>query len=163
SQLEPIADVNIEVGALSKSNYMYSLPGIIPAANISRLETSLARVPHVFFTLRDDPQKPLVWLLGPRSNSDVIDRAARSAYLSPVALPEEFEGTPAQVTKSLAKAIDESKKKIAELEAALARLAKTHETELRKLLWDVHVSRLTADAMARFGQLRHTYVVVGWV
>jgi len=30
-------------------------------------------------------------------------------------------------------------------------------------LWEVHVSRLIADAIARFGQLRHTYVVVGWV
>jgi len=34
---------------------------------------------------------------------------------------------------------------------------------LYKLLWDVHVSRMIADAIARFGQLRHTYVVVGWV
>jgi V/A-type H+-transporting ATPase subunit I len=31
------------------------------------------------------------------------------------------------------------------------------------LLEDIHVSRLIADAIARFGQLRHTYVVVGWV
>ncbi len=162
-QLAPIADVNIEVGALQKSRYLYSLPGTLPAANVSRLETSLARVPHAFFTLRDDPQKPLVWLLGPRSVSDVIDRAARSAYLSPVSLPSEFEGTPAEVTKALTKAIDESKKKIADLEGELRKLAQTHQNELRSLLWDVHISRVTADAMARFGQLRHTYVVVGWV
>ncbi len=162
-QLAPIADVNIEVGALQKSRYLYSLPGIIPAANVSRLETSLGRVPHAFFTLRDDPQKPLVWLLGPRSHSDVIDRAARSAYLAPLSLPEEFEGTPAEVTKALTKAIEESKKKIEVLEGELRKLGQAHESELRSLLWDVHISRLTADAMARFGQLRHTYVVVGWV
>jgi V/A-type H+-transporting ATPase subunit I len=162
-QLQPIADVDIEVGALQKSRYLYSLPGILPAANVSRLETSLARVPHAFFTLRDDPQKPLVWLLGPRSHSDVIDRAARSAYLTPLSLPEEFEGTPAEVTKALTRAIEESKKKIEALEGELRKLAQTRQSELRGLLGDVHVSRLTADAMARFGQLRHTYVVVGWV
>ena len=162
-QLQPIADVDIEVGALQKSKYLYSLPGILPAANVSRLETSLGRVPHAFFILREDPQKPLVWLLGPRSHSDVIDRATRSAYLSPLALPEEFEGTPAQVTKALTKAIAESKKKIEDLEQELRKLAQTHQGELRGLLWDVHISRVTADAMARFGQLRHTYVVVGWV
>jgi V/A-type H+-transporting ATPase subunit I len=130
---------------------------------VSRLESSLGRVPHAFFTLREDPQKPLVWLLGPRSHSDVIDRAARSAYLTPLSLPEEFEGTPAEVTKSLTKAIEESKRKIEALEGELGKLARTHQAELRSLLWDVHISRLTADAMARFGQLRHTYVVVGWV
>jgi len=48
-QLEPIADVNVEVGALNKSAFMYSILGIVPAANISRLRTSLLRVPHVFF------------------------------------------------------------------------------------------------------------------
>ena len=162
-QLQPIADVDIEVGALQKSRYLYSLPGTIPAANVSRLETSLGRVPHVFFTLRQDPQKPLVWLLGPRSHSDVIDRAARSAYLSPLSLPEEFEGTPAEVTKTLTREIEESKKKLKDLENTLQKSAQAHQSELRNLLWDVHISRLTADAMARFGQLRHTYVVVGWV
>ena len=113
--------------------------------------------------MREDPKRPVVWLLGPRSNSDVIDRAAKSAYLNPLTLPEEFEGTPAEITVSLRKAIETSKQKISELNAALAQLANTHKAELQKLLWDVHVSRLIADAIARFGQLRHTYVVVGWV
>jgi len=162
-QLEPIADANANVGALRKSTYMHSVLGILPAENVSRLETSLSRVPHAFFTLREDPKKPVVWILGPRSNADVIDRAVKSAYLNPLTLPEEFEGTPAEITQSLRKAIEASKQKISELNAALARLAETHKQELYGLLWDVHVTRMIADAIARFGQLRHTYVVVGWV
>jgi V/A-type H+/Na+-transporting ATPase subunit I len=120
-------------------------------------------VPHAFFTLREDPKRPVVWILGPRSNSDVIDRAVKSAYLNPLTLPEEFEGTPAQITESIRRAIETSKQKISELNSVLARLADTHKKELLQLLWDVHVSRMIADAIARFGQLRHTYVVVGWV
>ena len=162
-QLEPIADTNVDVGALRKSNYLHSVLGIIPAENVSRLETSLSRVPHAFFTLREDPKKPVVWLLGPRSNSDIIDRAVKSAYLNPLTLPEEFAGTPAEITESIRKAIETSKQKISELDRSLGRLADTHRKELHKLLWEVHVSRLIADAIARFGQLRHTYVVVGWV
>jgi len=162
-QLEPIADLNVEIGALHKSKYLYSVPGIMPADSISRLETSLSRVPHVFLNLRDDPKKPVVWVLGPRSNSDVIDRAVRSAYLNPLTLPEEFDGTPAEITKKISSAIATSKQKISELERALARLADTHKKELYALWGQVHASRVMADAIARFGQLRHTYVVVGWV
>ena len=162
-QLEPIADVNVEVSRLRNSDFLHSILGIIPAANVSRLETSLGRVPHVFFTLRDDSQKPVVWLLGPRSNSDIIDRAAKSAYLNPLILPEEFEGTPAQITDSIQKAINVSREKISELTSKLSRLAGDHQKELHELYWDVHVSRMMADAIVRFGQLRHTYVVVGWV
>src|SRR5512134_268566 len=124
-QLEPIADVNVEVGALRNSHFLHSTLGIIPAANVSRLETSLSRVPHVFFTLREDSQKPVVWLLGPRSNADVIDRAAKSAYLDPLALPEEFSGTPSQITASIRKAIDTSKQKISDLTSRLSKLAGT--------------------------------------
>jgi V/A-type H+/Na+-transporting ATPase subunit I len=162
-QLEPIADLNVEVGALSKSKYLYSVPGIMPADSVSRLETSLQRVPHVFLNLRDDPKKPIVWVLGPRSNSDVIDRAVRSAYLNPLTLPEEFDGTPAEITKQISKAIETSKQKILELEHGLAKLADAHKTELYELWREVHVNRVMADAIGRFGQLRHTFVVVGWV
>lgn len=162
-QLEPIADVNVEVSALRKSNFLHSILGVLPAANVNRLETSLSRVPHVFFTLREDTQRPVVWLLGPRSNSDIIDRAAKSAYLNPLSLPEEFEGTPAVITGSIRKAIEASKQKISELEANLRNLSGTYRQELNQMLWDVHVSRSMADAIVRFGQLRHTYVVVGWV
>ncbi len=162
-QLEPIADTNFDVGALRKSHYLYSVLGIMPADQVSRLETSLSRVPHTFFTLREDPKKPVVWLLGPRSNSDILDRAVKSAYLNPLTLPEEFEGTPAEISASIRKAIGASKQKISELNSTLTQLGETHKKELLKLLWDVHASRLIADAIARFGQLRHTYVVVGWV
>ena len=162
-QLEPIADVNVEVSGLRNSTHLHSILGILPAANVSRLETSLSRIPHVFFTLREDSQKPVVWLLGPRSNSDIIDRAAKSAYLNPLTLPEEFSGTPAQITASIRQAIETSKRKISDLSSRLTKLAETHRKELRELLWDVHVSRMMADAIVRFGQLRHTYVVVGWV
>ena len=162
-QLEPIADAKVDVGALQKSKFLYSVLGMIPAENVSRLETSLSRVPHAFFTLREDPKRPVVWLMGPRSNSDVIDRAVKSAYLNPLSLPEEYEGTPAEITASIRKAIESTNQKISELNASLTRLAGSHKQELQKLLWDVHVSRLIADAIARYGQLRHTYVIVGWV
>jgi V/A-type H+/Na+-transporting ATPase subunit I len=162
-QLEPIADVKVEVGTLRNSAYMHSILGILPAANIGRLQTSLGRVPHVFFTLREDSQKPVVWILGPKSNSDILDRAAKSAYLTPLSLPDEFSGTPDQITAQLKKGIEAATKKIAELEANIGKLAATHKNELQKLLWEVHISRVMADAIVRFGQLRHTYVVVGWV
>ena len=162
-QLEPLTDVNVDVSGLRNSTYLHSILGIIPAANVSRLETSLSRVPHVFFTLREDPQKPVVWLLGPRSNSDIIDRAAKSAYLDPLTLPEEFQGTPAEITASIRKAIEAAQQRISDLSSILANLGDTHKKELNELLWDVHVSRMTADAIVRFGQLRNTYVVVGWV
>jgi V/A-type H+-transporting ATPase subunit I len=162
-QIEPISHINFEVGALKNSTLMHSILGVMPTAQSSRLETSLARVPHVFFELKKDSQKSVVWLLGPKSNFDVLERAAKSAYINPLTLPEEFSGTPEEITAQTRTAIEDSKQKIFAAESQLGKLSGTHNKELQKLWWEVHVSRLMADAIARFGQLRHTYVVVGWV
>ncbi len=75
SQLESIQDVPADFSALRDSKYVYSVLGMIPAANVDRLETSLSRIPHVFLTLRSEPQKKVVWLAGAQANADVLERA----------------------------------------------------------------------------------------
>jgi len=162
-QLEPVSDIELDIAMLRNPRYTYSMLGLIPAANVDRLQTSLARVPHVFLTLRSDSQKPVVWLAGPQSNADVLDRAAKSAYLDPLTLPEGYEGTPAKIIESLHKSIEETKRKIEELQYALARYADENGSRLRELSWQAHTSRVLSDAIVRYGQLKHTYVVTGWV
>ncbi len=162
-QLEPVADVDLNLASLRKSHFMTSMLGLMPAANVGRLQTSLARVPHTFLILRADSQKPVVWLAGTQSNADIVERAARSAYLEPLALPDSYEGTPKQVIAALNKDLDDTRRRIDELKAKLNELAKIHRNELLTLMWEIHASRALTDAVVRFGQLRHTYVMVGWV
>lgn len=162
-QLEPVADIDLDISSLRNSRYLYSMIGVIPTANVDRLQTSLARVPNVFLTLRSDLSKPVVWLAGTKANSDVLERAARSAYLDPLILPEGYSGTPAKIIESLRKSIEEAQKKISELKETLAKFAESRRQELRDLLWQAHTSRVLSDAIVRYGQLRHTYVVTGWV
>ena len=162
-QLEPVGDVDIDISSLRDSRYMFSMLGQMPAANMDRLQTSLARVPHVFLTLRSDPARPVVWLAGTKSNSDVLERAARSAYLDPLTLPGDYQGTPGNIIQSLRNTIESAQRRLVELHEALDRLANERREELRELLWQAHTSRVLSDAIVRYGQLRHTYVVTGWV
>ncbi len=162
-QLEPVADVDIDISALRDSRYMFSMLGLIPSANMERLETSLARVPHVFLTLRSDPGKPVVWLAGTKANSDILQRAARSAYLDPLSLPEDYQGPPGNIIKSIRNTIESTQRRIDELQQTLSRFGEQYKTQLRDLLWQTHTSRVLSDAIVRFGQLRHTYVITGWV
>ncbi len=162
-QLEPVAGIDLNLASLRKSHFMTSMLGVMPAANVGRLQTSLARTPHTFLILRADSQKPVVWLAGTQNNADIIDRAARSAYLEPLALPDGYEGTPNQIIDRLHKEQEETQHKIDELKAKLGQLASAHRDELQTLLWQIHASRTLTDAIVRFGQLRHTYVMVGWV
>jgi V/A-type H+-transporting ATPase subunit I len=162
-QLEPVEDVDIDISSLRNSRYMFSMLGQMPAANLERMQTSLARVPHVFLTLRADPARPVVWLAGTKSNADVLERAARSAYLDPLNLPNDYQGTPGNILQALRNTIESTQRRIKELQDTLGRLGLERRDQLRDLLWQSHTSRVLSDAIVRYGQLRHTYVVTGWV
>ena len=99
----------------------------------------------------------------PRSNADILDRAARSAYLNPLELPENHEGTPAEVIKTLNAYIRRMEAQIEENLDVLAQVRENNQQQLHILLWRVRVDRMLAEAMAHYGKLRYTYLIVGWV
>ncbi len=162
-QLEAVADIDFDISSLHDKLYIYSTLGTIPAANVERLQSSLMRVPFIFTVLRQDPQKPVVWLAGSKSNADILERAARSAYLNPISLPDSYQGTPAEIIKQIHTNIKDTQVTIAEQKKVLAQMGIANQKQLEKLLWDVRASRLMTDAIVHFGRLRYTYLIVGWV
>jgi len=162
-QLEPVADIEVNISGLNKQHqFLFSMLGTIPTANMERLQTSLSRIPFVFLPLRQDPHNSVVWLAGTQNNNDILERAARSAYLNPLSLPEDYQGTPAEIIKMLQTDRQQTLKNIDEGKSILSRLGETHKSKLQALLWDVRASRLLTDAIVHYGQLRYTYVIVGW-
>ena len=162
-QLEPVSDIDLDIGSLRSSRYLCWTLGLMPTANINRLQTSLERIPYVFVVLRQDSQNAVVWLAATTENSDILDRAARSAYVNPLGLPEDFNGTPKEIIAEIHRSIEETQQKIIDLEKTLSRLGKEYEQELQTLLWSIRSSRLLTDAIVRFGRLRYTYLIVGWI
>ncbi len=162
-ELEPVADVNLDMNVLRNPRYIHSILGIMPAANIERLETSLARTPFALVTLREEGNNAVVWLTGSQNNADVLDRAARSAYLNPFDFSSVHEGTPAEIIKSLNADIATAKEQIEKQNVVTEKLRATYQQQLQTSLWSIRTSRLLADAMAHFGKLKYTYLIVGWI
>jgi V/A-type H+-transporting ATPase subunit I len=162
-QLELIANIDVEVSALRNLRYVFSMLGTMPVDNMERLGTSLARIPSVLLALRQDNHQAAVLLLGTRQNADILERAARSAYLNPLNLPDDYRGTPRVIIEALSTDVRQIQRRIAEQKSTVTELRETHGEQLRTLLWRVRASRMLSDAMARFGKLRYTYLIVGWV
>ncbi len=161
-ELEPVASVNLDVTSFRRSRYLFSVLGTMPSANIERLQASLSRIPYVFLPLHQNHQKAVVWLAGSPENADILERAARSAFLIPLQLLEDYQGTPSQVLKTLAAAIEDSQRNIARLNQALQQLGETYGGALQSLLWKTRPSRMLTDAILRYGRLSRTYIIVGW-
>jgi V/A-type H+/Na+-transporting ATPase subunit I len=162
NQLEPVADIDLDISALRNPHFLFSMLGTMPVANMERLQTSLSRLPFVFLPLRQDSQNAVVWLVGAKNNADILERAARSAYLNPLSLPSDYQGTPAEIIKTVRKNMDAAQKSLDAQKTEIAQLKKSYQKELQSFLWEVRSSRLLTDAITRYGRLQYTFLVVGW-
>jgi len=162
-QLTPFTDIDLEFDKIRNRRYIYSLLGLMPAENIQRLKTSLTRIPFALFEMKPGQKQSVVLLLGLRQNKDVLRRAARSAYLNVLDLPDEYQGRPADIVASLQQKIQAYNQKQEDLNQEVARLREKHKDQFCSVLWRIRSSRMMAESMARYGKLRYTYLVVGWV
>jgi V/A-type H+-transporting ATPase subunit I len=163
NELEPISGIDLDLGMLRNPRYIHSILGTMPVSNLERLETSLARTPSVLLTLREERNNAVVWLTGASGNADILDRAARSAYLNPFDFKGTPQGTPSEIIKSLNDEIADTQKKIEKQKEEIAQLRSKYAGQLQLLLWNVRRSKMLADAMAHYGKLKYTYLIVGWI
>ncbi len=162
-QLEPIANLDLDLSALHNTRYTMSMLGIILTDNLARLKTSLSRTPFVLLPLRQDGNKQVVWLTGARRDADILQRAARSAYLNPLNIPEDLNGSASKIVASLQAEKAEVQRRINALQTAKGDLRDSYAEQLHILLWRVRAGQMLARAISQYGKLRHTYVIVGWV
>ena len=163
SQLEPIADLQVDLGTLRSLRYTFVMLGTMPVANMERLRTSLEHIPFVLVTLRRGDHLATVVLFGAQHDADILSRAARSAYLNPLTPPETYRGTPADAIAALEAGIERTRQHIAEFRATIEHLREMRIRHLRHLLWRVRASRTLAETISQYGRLRYTYLVTGWV
>jgi V/A-type H+-transporting ATPase subunit I len=162
-QLEPIAHLDVDLDILRQAQYTFSLLGTMPADRVERLRTSLVRIPFLLLSLHQEGHNATVWLLGTRNDADILERAARSAYLNPFDLPQSYQGTPSQIWATIQDEIKQAQEHITLEEGTLAELHEVRKEQLQGLLWRIRASRMLTEAIARFGKLHYTYLIIGWV
>ena len=162
-QLEPLQGLEIKIETLRALRYVFLLLGTMPTPNLERLQTSLARIPSVLLMLRRDDHLAVVALFGSQRDSEILERAAHSAYLNPINLPEVYRGTPGEIIQTLNVGSARARQRISECKAEIEKLHQARVPQLRNLLWRVRASRVLAEAIGRFGRLHYTYLILGWV
>ena len=162
-QLRPIADLGVKLSTLHNLEYTFILPGTMPLDNLERFRTSLEHVPFVLMTLDQDRYLATVALFGAKRDAEILERAARSAYLNPIHIPMEYRGTPAEALEAIGVGIQRTRERIAELKSKIHQLHEMRIQHLCYLLWRVRASRSLVETIAGYDHLRYTYLVNGWV
>lgn len=163
NQLEPLCDLDVDIGSLENSRYVFAMLGTIPTPNVERLQMSLVRIPYMLLPLKHEDNHTVVWMAGSQQYADVLERASRSAYLNPLRLPEQYHGSVSEVNDALQHDTNQARENIRDAEDQLKKLGDQYREQLQKLFWQINASRVLADAIAHYGQLQHTYMIFGWV
>jgi len=163
SQVRTIAGVDVELDAVRNLRYLFATMGTIPTVNVERLRSSLEVVPSVLVVLDQENHLATVALFGTKRDAEILRRAARSAYLNPLDLPDTYRGTPAEVIEALQAGIERTRRRIRENQATIRRLHEARIDHLRHLLWRVRASHKLVETIANYGRLHYAYIVKGWV
>jgi len=161
--LEPLEDVDIELESLQNLDYIFLILGVGPVRGLDRLKTSLARIPFELLILDQQDKEAVIFLAGPRQNADVLERAARSAFINPLEIPAGFPGTPREMTQSMTENLTHLEQQIAGQQEIMDDLRSERLEQLQRMFWQVRQSRIISEAINHFGKLRYSYLVEGWI
>ena len=159
----PFIDLDIQFDKIRNRRYIYSILGTIPTEKIVRFKTSMAKVPFALFELKQNKGRSVVLLFGMRRHRDYLHRAARSAYLTSIDLPDEYNGTPHEIIDVLEEKIGKLQEEMLKCQECISELRTTHAAKMQELLWHLRVSHSMTEAMTRYGKLSNSYLSVGWV
>lgn len=161
--LKPLEGVDFELHRLQNLDYIFLILGVGPLNGLDRLKTSLSHIPFELLVLDERGEQAVVLLAGPRQNADVLERSARSAFITPLKIPEGYYGTPGDMIKAMSRDLEKLEKQIVGQQGEIDNIRQSRRRQLQQIFWQVRKSNMIATAINRFGRLRYTYLVVGWM
>jgi V/A-type H+/Na+-transporting ATPase subunit I len=162
-QILPLSKLNVSFDLPMRLTFLHAVIGAIPAQNLDRFNASLLHIPHVIVSLGSAPAGTLVALLGSARDRDVLERAAQSAYMVPVAIPRGYGGTPSAILADVEKEAALIEERKSGRSGRMSGLRESWGERLVALSRRVTVDLGLLKAMERFGQARHVYLIAGWV
>lgn len=162
-QLTPLLELDIDLSTLRAMRYLRVVLGALPTANLERLHSALEHIPFILATLHAENHLTTVVLCGMQQDAEILNRAARSAYLNPLTPPAEYAGTPAEIVAALQVNVAEAQQHIEENRKSLAYLHGMRANHLRHLLWRLRASRTMAETIAGYDHVKNFHIVSGWV
>ncbi len=161
--LQPLKDLDIPLDRIRNRRYLYSILGMMPTEKIERFKTSMSKIPFALLILKQHQDRSIVILFGTRQNKDFLNRAARSAYLTGIDIPDEYQGTPGQIIDTIHDQIEGLTIKIGAVNDEVNDLRSSQTHRLVDIYWQVRYSRIMAEALTKYGKLSHGYLIAGWL
>ncbi len=162
-RLELLRPAQIDFSRLKRLKYLVYSFGLVPAKNVLRLEESLSDIHHALIRIGEERRRIVVMAVCLKEDSEVMQRALKSAFWEELALPADMEGEVDETIKRLEATLPDLSSKTEEAEEARREFARRFGTELLRLREEAFLGLTLLKAQRKFGKIDHTYLLTGWV
>jgi V/A-type H+-transporting ATPase subunit I len=163
SQVQLLLPLDIPVEDLRRLQYQTVTVGIMPADNVARVAEALFQIPFVLMPLTSRQERALVLAASSRDNAPILERALKSAFFEPIAMPKEALGRPAEALEMLKRKADECRARQGELDREREQLSEEFAQELARLWRQAGADGTLAEAIRRFPRHGDVFLIAGWV
>ena len=163
SQVQLLLPLDVPVESLRGLRYQSVTVGIMPAENVPRVAEALFQIPFILIPLQTRKDRALVLAASSADNAAILDRALKSAFFEPIALPAEALGRPAEALEALKRKARETQDRLDELDRERRQLLSELSPELNRLWTRASAGTKLAEAIRRFPKHGEVFLISGWV
>lgn len=162
-QLQLLAPLDAPVDELRSLRHHHLSIGSLPSENVERVAAALFQVAFVLVPLQREVDRTLIAAATAREDGHVLDRALRSAFFEPVALPAQASGAPDEALATVDGLLAEATERLEAIRAQGRELLDEVGGELRRTRSQIRANVQICDAIRRFPFRDGVYVVGGYV
>jgi len=163
SQVQLLLPLDVPVEDLRHLQYQTVTVGIMPSENVSRVAEALFQIPFILIPLQIRKDSTLLLAASSTDNAAILDRALKSAFFEPIALPPEALGRPAEALESLRRKSQEIQERLGNLDRERKKMASELSPELNALWRRTVADGKLAEAIRRFPKHGEVSLISGWV
>lgn len=163
SEVQLLLPLDVPVEDLRHLRYQTAAIGIMPSENVPRVAEALFQIPFILIPLQSQKDRTLLLAASSTENAAILERALKSAFFEPIALPPEALGRPAEALQSLRRKAQEIEDRLNNLDHEQKRMASELLPELSALWRRVTADGKVAEAIRRFPKHGEVSLISGWV
>jgi V/A-type H+-transporting ATPase subunit I len=163
SQVQLLLPLDVPVEDLRRLRYQTVTVGLMPAGNVARVAEALFQIPFILIPLQIRKDRALVLAASSTDNAAILNRALKSAFFEPIALPPEALGRPEQALEALKRKAQEIQDRLKDLDRERQKLASELLPELNSLWRRTAACGKLAEAIRRFPKHGEVVLISGWV
>jgi vacuolar-type H+-ATPase subunit I/STV1 len=161
--LHVLAPLDLSMEGIYQAQHVHLVFGALPKDSVASLQLALFPIPFVIvpFAVRKD--SVFVYAASARDDAPILDRALKSAFFDPLALPEDAKGRPRELIDQFERYYQDAQDHIERLKAEGRQLAAERGPALLKAWRQAQTDGHIAETISHLERHDRTYLIAAWV